>query len=75
MATVMDKRGATEPHSPPVESSTCGTSVSSDVIASLMKAGERLAGDAPPLTSEQVDRIVAILRPSDGDDTQLQHIT
>jgi hypothetical protein len=35
---------------------------------------KRLAEDAPPLTSEQVDRIVAILRLSDGDDTQLQHI-
>jgi hypothetical protein len=32
------------------------------------------AGTLPPLTSEQIDRIVAILRLSDGDDTQLQHI-
>lgn len=65
---------ATEPQSPSVESSTCGTSVSSNVIASLTKAGDRRAEDAPPLTSEQVDRIVAILRLSGGDDTQLQHI-
>ncbi|WP_434598246.1 hypothetical protein [Streptomyces sp. A5-4] len=74
MTTVMDEREATKPQSPSTKSSTCGTSVSSNVIASLTKAGERLAEDAPPLTSEQVDRIVAILRLSDGDDTQLQHI-
>jgi hypothetical protein len=74
MTTMMDEREATEPQSPSVESPTCGTSVSSNVIASLTKAGERLAENAPPLTSEQVDRIVAILRLSDGDDAQLQHI-
>lgn len=74
MTTVVDKKKATESLSPSIASSTCGTPASLDVIAALTKAGERLAENAPPLTSEQVDRVVAILRLSDGGGMELKNI-
>lgn len=71
---MMDERTATEPLSPSITPATCGTPASLDVIAALTKAGEKLAENAPPLTAEQVDRVVAILRLSDGGGTELKDI-
>lgn len=72
---MVDERKATELLPPSITPDTCGTPAGSlDVIAALTKAGEKLAENAPPLTAEQVDRVVAILRLSDGGGTELKDI-
>lgn len=42
-----------------------------DLLEALRQAGRELAQDAPPLTSEQVDRVVAALRPSVATDVRM----
>lgn len=70
MTTVIDDKETTETLSPPVASITDEPQEPPRFLAALKKAGERLAENAPPLTSEQVDRIVAILRMSEVDEAE-----
>lgn len=65
MSTVVDQERATEPLPLSRVSSTASSAAEARVLGDLARAGQRLAENAPPLTAEQVDRVVAILRMSD----------
>ncbi|WP_127097463.1 hypothetical protein [Brachybacterium saurashtrense] len=65
MTTATAETTATGGQRPSVASVVDVAADETDVLAALKEAGKELAKDAPPLTSEQVDRVVAILRLSD----------